>query len=379
VEAEVQRLADGRAEVEVRVVDDGVGIAEADQERIFDAFVMVDPSHGRTVGGTGLGLAISRRLARAMGGEVGVESDPGRGSCFWLRLPLEVEPAKGTEPGPARCPFGRDATPAPAARVADAPGHDRRQGQAGAALAVLVVEDNETNRIVMEEMLRHLGHRVTLAGDGSLGVRMARETRYDVVLMDLSMPQMDGWTAARAIRAKGKSRRCRILAVTAHARPDDLDQAREAGMGGWLTKPLSAGDLMTALDQAAPGPGDGAEPGGSVPGHLLDAERLQDLQRIIGGGGLQRILAPFFDQVEAMLAALEDPATPLHTLAAASHSAAGAAAVVGATALREILAGLEAACGTGDRAAIDGARLALRRAWPPTRQGLTALLRQDAA
>jgi CheY-like chemotaxis protein/HPt (histidine-containing phosphotransfer) domain-containing protein len=269
--------------------------------------------------------------------------------------------------------------PAPAARVAELPAHDRRAAQTRAPLDVLVVEDNETNRIVMEEMLRHLGHRVTLAGDGNLGVRKAEETRFDVVLMDLSMPQMDGWTAARAIRAKGKSRGCRILAVTAHARPDHMDEAQDAGMDGWLTKPLSAGDLMEALDRAGPAPDDGAKPAVSLPDHLLDAERLQDLRGIIGSGGLQRILAPFFEQVEAMMAALEDPATPRDVLTAASHSAAGAAAVVGATALRETLADLEAACKTGEQVAIDQARLAVRCAWSPTRQALTALLQQDAA
>lgn len=184
VEVELQSMTAGQAEVEFRVIDTGLGIAEDDQERIFEDFVMVDPSHGRSVGGTGLGLAICRRVARAMGGEVGVESEIGAGSCFWLRLHLAVDQDGTRQEGAEARSLGPMSGAGPSVK----------------GLEILVVEDNEANRIVLEELLRHLGHRVVLANDGGAGVELARATRFDVILMDLSMPLMDGWTSASVIR-----------------------------------------------------------------------------------------------------------------------------------------------------------------------------------
>ncbi|NUB46460.1 PAS domain S-box protein [Fertoebacter nigrum] len=342
VEAEVQRMNGSQVEVELRVTDTGIGIAEPDQDRIFEDFVMVDPSYGRSVGGTGLGLAISRRLARAMGGEVGVESAEGEGSCFWLRLPL------------------RSAADPTVVAVSDATPH---QSQASPALDVLVVEDNETNRIVLEEMLHHLGHRVTLAVDGGDGVEKARARRFDVILMDLSMPLMDGWTAATAIRLLGASQHSRILAVTAHARPDQTDRLEEAGLDGWLTKPLSTASLTEALtrDHAA-----GASPATDHPLEtFLDAERLDDLRRIANQAGLHRILQKFRTDIERTLATIDvdgETASPAD-LAAVAHAGVGAAAVVGASRLSRELASLEAACLVGDATAMKAHRAGLPAIW----------------
>ena len=142
-----------------------------------------------------------------MEGEVGVESEWGEGSCFWLRLPLTVAGAVAKAP-----PASAD-RPVSLLPVSVTP---------ALALDVLVVEDNETNRIVMQEMPHHLGHRATLAVDGGEGVELARARRFDVILMDLSMPLTDGWTAAAVVRIGGASQHGRIIAVTAHARPNRM-------------------------------------------------------------------------------------------------------------------------------------------------------------
>lgn len=154
VELDLADTRPGRVVLELRVSDSGIGIAEENLERIFQDFVMLDPSYGREAGGTGLGLAISRRIIEAMGGEIGVESELGAGSCFWFRLPLRLASAA------AAPEIGRP----PAKAV----------GAEGGALDLLVVEDNATNRILLEEMLIRLGHRVTLAEDGAEGVSRAR-------------------------------------------------------------------------------------------------------------------------------------------------------------------------------------------------------------
>ena len=361
IEAEVQQITGDQAEVEFRVIDTGIGIDEADQARIFDDFVMVDPSYGRTGEGTGLGLAISRRLARAMEGEVGVESARGAGSCFWLRLPLTV---------------AGEAANARVAPVAEAPPKTGLPAvlPAARALEVLVVEDNETNRIVLEEMLRHLGHRVTLAADGGEGVVLARAHRFDVILMDLSMPLMDGWTAATLIRTDGASAQSRIIAVTAHARPDRMDRFAESGIDSWLTKPLSTRDLATALMSEHPirNPREIAPrlAGGAAP--LLDANRLEELTKIADPQALGRLLAQFRARMDHIMDSIDAGVStePMADLAAMCHEAAGAAGVIGAPQLHERLAVMEAACHASDRAGFLVEQADLRHIWRETWKAL---------
>lgn len=353
VEVELQHRIGAQAKVEFRVIDTGLGIAEADQERIFDDFVMVDPSYGRSVGGTGLGLAICRRVAHAMGGEVGVESDLGAGSCFWLRLPLTLDHSvEAPSAAPATTP-GRSGTGA------------ALQGSAAQALDVLVVEDNEANRIVLEEMLRHLGHRVALANDGGAGVEKARATCFDVILMDLSMPLMDGWTAASVIRLEGASRDSRILAVTAHPRPERIDHMMDAGFDGWLTKPLSTAGLAAALAQDTRNlqPQSPAQEQ-AVP-HVIDTERLEELVHLMTPEVLGETLTAFSTQIEALVETLGQRPLPadLTVWMQDCHAAAGAAAIIGAPALRQCLADLEQACETADRAGLEQGHAAVAQHW----------------
>ena len=319
---EVEMVQETPLTLEIRVIDTGIGLAEADQDRVFDDFVMVDPSYGRTGGGTGLGLAISRRLARAMGGEIGVESEAGQGSCFWLRLPV----------------IAATALPAPTPATAS---------PASGPLTVLVVEDNATNRIVLEEMLTSLGHSVTLAEDGGRGMELARARRFDVILMDISMPLMDGLTATMLIRMEGLSTRSRILAVTAHSLPADLDRFREAGMDGCLTKPISVNDLRAALIGPPPA---AAAP---TPPAILDRSRLRDLEEALGTPGLTRIIIRFLADFESQEPRLAEAASPPQrdALMSLCHSVAGSAGMVGAAALHAHFVRAEALCRAGDVAA----------------------------
>jgi PAS domain S-box-containing protein len=372
IEAEVQGITGDQAEIEFRVSDTGIGVAETDQARIFDDFVMVDPSYGRSGEGTGLGLAISRRLAQAMGGEVGLESMWGEGSCFWLRLPMTVV-GESAMARPANVPMpesvsARVPQPAPPLAVA-----------AARMLDILVVEDNATNRIVMEEMLLHLGHRVTLAVDGIKGVGLARATRFDVILMDLSMPLMDGWAAAAAIRAAGASEGSRIIAVTAHADPDRMERFAKSGIDSWLTKPLSTRALSAALLPDLP-PRNAVEDAGfngAALATLLDTDRLRELTGITDPQALQRLLARFRTDMENTIAAIAAGAdtSSLAALAAICHEGVSAAAVIGAPRLHHHLTRMEAACRDNDRAIMQASLTELHGIWSNTWAALSATAR----
>ncbi|PTW50262.1 hybrid sensor histidine kinase/response regulator [Rhodovulum kholense] len=233
------RAADGR--VEIRVADTGIGIAPEDLPHIFDEFFTVDATYGREAGGTGLGLAIVARHVGLLGGEIAVDSRPGRGSVFTLRLDLPETRAEIALP------------PAPAAASGPA-----------RPLDVLVVEDNRVNRFVARRLLEGLGHRVTEAGDGIDGVAAATARHYDVILMDISMPRLDGVEAARRIRAAGGPQ-TRIVAMTAHTLPADLARFRAAGMEEVALKPVSRKRLAELLGDTFPETAETIAPDGSRP------------------------------------------------------------------------------------------------------------------
>lgn len=214
--------------VEISVRDTGIGIAPEDQARIFEEFYTADATYGREVEGTGLGLAITERQVRLLGGEITLDSVPGMGSLFTVRLPLPAA--------------------APVARPAEATEPARRAGE---PLDILLVEDNRVNRFVARRILERLGHRVTEANDGLAGVEAAGLHGYDAILMDISMPRLDGTEATRRIRAAGPSRGARIVALTAHAMPDEIEGFRAAGMDEVATKPVSSAQLAEILGDAS--------------------------------------------------------------------------------------------------------------------------------
>jgi PAS domain S-box-containing protein len=356
VEVEVQGRFEDKVEVEVRVIDTGIGIAEEDLDRVFLDFVMVDSSYQRSSEGTGLGLSISRRLARVMGGDVGVESAPGEGSCFWLRLPLALAQMAG--------PDGTQQNQLP---IVPPP---VRQ------LDVLIVEDNETNRLIAVEMLGYLGHKATIAVDGLEGVEHARAKRFDVILMDLSMPKMDGWTAAAAIRENGASKDSRIIALTAHVNADRKDHFQASCIDGWLTKPLSINALAAALDQQdSPIARDEGTASPHAPAEpVLDPEWLGSLKSMSGDLAVRRVLASMQTQMDEIVSSILSGLSeqPLSEISALCHQGAGAAAVTGAVRLHRRLSAMEASCNASDRAALQKLAADLESIWQETWASLDA-------
>ncbi|WP_163852296.1 PAS domain-containing hybrid sensor histidine kinase/response regulator [Pseudooceanicola aestuarii] len=229
-------LVGDRSELEVRVSDTGIGMTAELQGRIFDDFTTGDTSYDRQVGGTGLGLGIAQRFARAFGGRIDVDSAPGRGSTFRVRLPVDPAPAQSAIPAETAAPHSAvaetgSATPAPVR-----PCH------------ILLVEDNEINRVVAREMLGRAGHRVTEAHDGQQAVDVTRDQRFDLILMDISMPVLDGRGATRAIRAgQGPCAGVPIIALTANVLAEEQAAFLTDGMNDILTKPLSREALARML------------------------------------------------------------------------------------------------------------------------------------
>lgn len=212
----------------IEVEDTGIGIPPEQHDKIFQRFIQADDSLARSAGGTGLGLAISSQLAELMGGRVTVRSVQGMGSTFRLEIPtcaaMAALPASPFQP------------------------HDERDG--ATPLRVLLAEDHATNQYVIGAYLRGAGHTVTVVSNGAEAVQAARAGDFDVVLMDVQMPVMDGLAAARAIRnLGGPASTVPILALTASAMPGDREACLAAGMTGHLTKPITAAVLHSALGE----------------------------------------------------------------------------------------------------------------------------------
>ena len=216
--------------VTFRVIDSGVGIDSEDLHQIFDDFVTLDTSYNREVEGTGLGLGIVKRLVTILDGEIGVESDIGSGSVFWFNISLpKAEAAQQTDD-------------------ADKSASPRQIQPIGGSPSILLVEDNEINRTVVGEMLTRIGCKIKEAADGAQGVAVAREEKFDLILMDVSMPGMDGMTASKQILGDvGPNQNTPILALTAYTHSSDIEACLEAGMSEVLTKPVSINTLRDAI------------------------------------------------------------------------------------------------------------------------------------
>ncbi|MCC5840971.1 MAG: substrate-binding domain-containing protein [Opitutales bacterium] len=214
------------------VIDTGIGIPPEKRSRLFRKFDQLDSSTSRNRGGSGLGLAICEELTRLMGGQIGVESTPGRGSCFWFTLPLiEAEPPP-RKAGETVGPFaGESLKSLPKGRI-------------------LLAEDNPTNQIVALALLERLGQQVTVVPSGGEALEALRKETYDLVLMDLQMPGIDGAEATRRIRRGGagsSNAAIPIIAMTAHAMEGDEDSCLEIGMNAYLSKPVRAAKLRQVL------------------------------------------------------------------------------------------------------------------------------------
>jgi CheY-like chemotaxis protein len=227
VDLAVDRRIEASAVLHFRVIDTGIGIPADKQAAIFEPFRQGDGSMTRRFGGTGLGLTIASTLATLMGGRIRLESRPGAGSTFHVSLPVGISRAEVAAPAAAR--------PASVARSA----------------RILIAEDNLVNQRVAAGLLTKRGHDVTVVSNGREALDALRRGAFDLVLMDVQMPDMDGFEATAAIRQweRDTGSRVRIVAMTAHAMVGDRERCLAAGMDGYLPKPIDQRALYDAVEE----------------------------------------------------------------------------------------------------------------------------------
>ena len=231
VSARVLSLAGEEAHLEFAVRDTGIGIPAGDLERIFKPFAQADASTARRFGGTGLGLSISASLVAMMGGRIWAESEPGQGSTFYFTIGATLAKEAPAEQALQTIP-----------------------GAPAAALRILLVEDNPANQKLAAYILQERGHSVEVAGDGEQALRSIDENPYDVVLMDVQMPGMDGLETTAQMRSRENGiRRVPIIAMTARATVGDRDRCLAMGMDGYLSKPIDAREMISLIESLAAG------------------------------------------------------------------------------------------------------------------------------
>jgi len=328
------------ARVRVGVRDTGIGISEAARSKLFGSFAQADSSISRRFGGTGLGLAISRRLVVAMGGDIGLDSELGKGSEFHFELTLPV----GVEP--------------------------KREGGAqilapARALHVLVADDNLVNQKVAIGLLKAAGHTSDVANNGQEAVAAAARGGYDVVLMDMHMPEMDGIQATRAIRALDAPQSAVwIVAATAGAMPSDIEKCLAAGMNDYVAKPMSPEALAIALARAtgvldaqrSEGSAAEADTGSSVQTRLdfsrdiLDESVIGDLEAQMGVEIVASLVDDYAQNARELAAAIAAARLANNDLdlVRAAHSLKSSAANMGLAPTFRAARDLEFACEFGD-------------------------------
>jgi PAS domain S-box-containing protein len=352
----VESQTEGGVALHVSVADTGIGIPAEKHQAIFDAFAQGDGSMTRRYGGTGLGLAISSRLVDMMGGRIWLESEVGQGSTFHFtaRFGLSQEARLSR----SRPPAGSGVSHTPA--------------------RILVAEDDPVNRMVTVRLLEYHGHTVATAEDGRQVLALLEQERFDLILMDLQMPEMDGLEAVGAIRAHERTTGTRlpIVALTAHAMTGDRERCLEAGMDAYVAKPVRGADLVAAVDEVLAQPGVEKAACRSKPPatHALDTESL--LRRVGEDPGLLLDLVKAFqvdsrrllDEVRSGLSRCEPG-----LVERAAHRLKGSLGTLGASAAYEAAARLEAFGRAGDLDPAEQALFTLERELARLEPELTAL------
>ncbi|MBH2016092.1 MAG: response regulator [Burkholderiales bacterium] len=364
------------ATLQIEVEDTGIGMNEEQMQSLFSEFTQADGSTTRRYGGTGLGLSITRRLVALMNGDIAVDSRPGRGSCFRITMPAQ----------PARL-LGGQQPPSHSSRQAS----DERLRLDG--LRVLLVEDNAMNQQLASELLSRRGARVDVAGHGREALTLLRRpgAAYDVVLMDLQMPVMDGYQATEAIRQDPDLRGLPVLAMTAHAMVEERERCLALGMQDHLSKPLDPNALYAALQpychlghlsQAAPTDAAAAPPASAPDADWPQVPGLEPQQaRVYFGGDLGlycQTLAAFGEHLRALRGRL--PALLAQgawgDLNREAHTLKGLGKTLGSATLAEQARALELAAAAADEAAVRAAASLVLATIAPLSDHIVALAPQ---
>ena len=334
-------LAGGRCLLRFEVRDTGIGIDSEKKELVFEKFVQADASTTRVYGGTGLGLTICQDLVGLMGGEIGVESEPGKGSSFWFTIPCEVPVSQGTEVAPG---LGSAELP--------------RHAPASQPLRILLAEDNLINQEIAVVALEDSGHRVDVVDNGADAVQAVRDGSYDAVLMDVYMPVMDGIAAVEKIRAlPGEVSEVPVIAVTANAMTGDRDKYIAIGMNDYVSKPFDPHSLLATIRRcvkdgsaaAAKAVPRSAERAAGALKSGLDQAVVEPLR--VSKPALWKRLVDLYltstpEDLESLERALaEDDKRGVEM---AAHKTKSSSANIGATAISELCRRIEAAARDGD-------------------------------
>ncbi|MBI1904636.1 MAG: AAA family ATPase [Rhodocyclales bacterium] len=328
--AQVSSRADGRARLRFEIEDSGIGIPAQAHERVFEHFSQADSSITRRFGGTGLGLSICRRLVALHGGSIDFTSTLGQGSLFWF----EIE-------------YPETSVAAPPAAEA---------GSATAPLDILLVEDTEINQQVTQGLLASEGHAVAIADDGYTALSMHNDHDYDLILMDIHLPDMDGLETARRMRAHLDPRKAavRIVALTASIAPAQVQSYLAAGIDAVVGKPLQFDELCRALlDPAAPRSDHPPAPAPArVTDHadLLNTTLLAQHRDMLGENRYGELIAGFVAQSDELMRALDHPASDAATQSRLLHKMCGACANFGLQAVASECQRLEQQAHDGTRA-----------------------------
>ncbi len=325
------RIQDGAAQLRFAVTDTGIGIPEDKRSRLFERFSQVDGSIRREYGGTGLGLAISKSLVEAMGGTIGVEHAVPHGSTFWIDLTLPLGDAMAARGSGA-------AIIAPAAYPA----------------SILLVEDHEINQELARAVLQAAGHRVDVVGNGAEAVRAVQLRSYEVILMDVQMPIMDGLSATRHIRQLAPPA-CDIpiIAMSANVLPAQIADFHQAGMDDHVGKPFRQPDLLAAVQRwTAPGARMPVAP--SVPQEPVDVKTHQELQDLIGAAKIQAYRQKVFGLLDDLVVQMRESGDQAK-IGAEAHALIAATGMLGFNELTVLMRRLEQRCkGQAEGEAFDG-------------------------
>jgi signal transduction histidine kinase/CheY-like chemotaxis protein len=339
------QVEQGYVRLKFVVKDCGIGIDSSDQDKLFREFSQVDESDTRKYGGTGLGLVISKELAMLMGGTIGVDSEPGKGSRFWFTIAA----ARGN--GVA------DDLPAHEGEIGRAAGQEIAAAEERkSAGKVLVVDDNEVNLLVAQRMLEQLGYEVVTLASGEAAIEASEKNNYTAILIDSQMPGMSGNEATRIIRERERDRRhTPIIALTANAMTEDRERAFAAGVDDYLSKPVFVDELDTTLRRVLSGSVEvtnisardlHAGPSSSLPDKILDTAIVDELSKIQGSGDadlFSELADQFLQQMPAWLRELEEAARDqdAYQVRRQAHRLLGLCRQIGAERMAALCARLE--------------------------------------